>query len=189
VHEVQKIEDGRVNLIVLPSNQGKGSALRTGFKACNSEFVAFLDADLDIHPSAIVRAINLLSSSENSSVACAYGSKFHVDSKVDYPLVRRVASSFYRQLVKLMFGLYVEDTQTGVKVFRYDELDTALAHSKENRFLFDVELMAICNSFEYKMVPIPVALDYQYSSSINFRSAVVMIYDTVSLGLRLRRSN
>jgi hypothetical protein len=100
-----------------------------------------------------------------------------------------VASSFYRQLAKLMFGLYVEDTQTGVKVFRYDELDTALAHSKENRFLFDVELMAICNSFEYKMVPIPVALDYQYSSSINFRSAVVMIYDTVSLGLRLRRSN
>ena len=88
-----------------------------------------------------------------------------------------------------MFGLNIEDTQTGVKVFRYESLKTAIDFSEENRFLFDVELMAIYKSLQYKMIPMPVTLTYQYSSSINFVIAGAMIRDTIRLAWRLNRPN
>jgi hypothetical protein len=91
-------------------------------------------------------------------------------------------------LIKAIFGLDIEDTQTGVKVFRIDALAIAIPKTKEYRFLFDVELLAICGIFRYQMVPMPVQLDYQYSSSINLLSAFRMIIDTAKLGWRIRKS-
>jgi hypothetical protein len=130
----------------------------------------------------------MLSNLDNSAVVGVYGSKFHNDSEVVYPLTRRLASRIYRQLIKFVFGLNVDDTQTGIKVFKLAALGNTIIHTTEDRFLFDVELMAICNSFGYKMVPTPVILDYQYSSSINLLSALRMIADTVKLGWRFRRA-
>lgn len=188
VRNIDKIQDNRIQTIVLPFNQGKGSAIRAGFKECDADFVAFFDADLDLHPDAIVDAVVMLSNLDNSTVVGVYGSKFHDDSEVVYPLTRRLASRIYRQLIKFVFGLDVDDTQTGIKVFKLAALGNTIVHTTEDRFLFDVELMAICNAFGYKMVPTPVILDYQYSSSINLFSALRMIADTVKLGWRFRRT-
>ena len=103
-------------------------------------------------------------------------------------MLRSLASGVYRLMVRMIFGLDVEDSQTGMKVFRRGPLATAVEMCTESRFLFDIELMSSINELGYKMVPMPVALDYQYSSSINLPSALRMIEDTVKLGWRFRRA-
>jgi glycosyltransferase involved in cell wall biosynthesis len=188
ISNINRITDDRIKTVVLPLNEGKGSAIRAGFKECRAEFVAFLDGDLDLHPIAVTTGIRILNNPDNRGVAGTYGSKFHKESNVRYPLTRRVSSKIYRRLIKAIFGLDIEDTQTGVKVFRIDALAIAIPKTKEYRFLFDVELLAICGIFRYQMVPMPVQLDYQYSSSINLLSAFRMIIDTAKLGWRIRKS-
>lgn len=188
ISNVQRVSDDRIKTIILPLNEGKGSAIRAGFKECKAEFVAFLDGDLDLHPTAVTSGIQILNNPDNGEIAGTYGSKFHKESVVRYPLTRRFSSKIYRDLIKIVFKLEIEDSQTGVKVFRFDVLANAIPKTEEDRFLFDVELLAICNSFRYQMVPMPIRLDYQYSSSINLLSALGMIVDTVKLGWRMRKS-
>ena len=84
--------------------------------------------------------------------------------------------------------LDIEDSQTGMKVFSRVPLALAIGNCNESRFLFDIELMSILNNLGYKMVPIPVILDYQYSSSISLLSTLRMIDDTVKLGWRFRQT-
>ena len=185
---LSNVRDERLSVLVLPQNVGKGAALRQGFQTCTGDFVAFMDADLDLHPDSVIFGLNLLASSEDPEVVCTYGSKFHKDSVVQYPMLRRLASGVYRLMVRMIFGLDVEDSQTGMKVFRRGPLAMAVENCKESRFLFDIELMSLINELGYKMVPMPVSLDYQYSSSINLPSALRMIEDTVKLGWRFRRA-
>jgi glycosyltransferase involved in cell wall biosynthesis len=186
--KLSNVRDERLSVLVLPQNVGKGAALRQGFQACTGDFVAFMDADLDLHPESLVLGLNLLASTEDPEVICSYGSKFHKDSVVQYPWMRRLASGTYRMVVRLIFGLDIEDSQTGMKVFSRVPLALAIGNCNESRFLFDIELMSILNNLGYKMVPIPVILDYQYSSSISLLSTLRMIDDTVKLGWRFRQT-
>src|SRR5215218_4016574 len=45
-----KVTDPRVRVILQPSNQGKGAALRRGFEEVTSPFVIVQDADLEYQP-------------------------------------------------------------------------------------------------------------------------------------------
>jgi len=130
---LSNVRDERLSVLVLPQNVGKGAALRQGFQTCTGDFVAFMDADLDLHPDSVIFGLNLLASSEDPEVVCTYGSKFHKDSVVHYPMLRRLASGAYRLMVRMIFGLDVEDSQTGMKVFRRGPLAMAVENCKESR--------------------------------------------------------
>jgi len=46
------------------------------------------------------------------------GSKLHPESKVNYPIQRKILSWGYRTLTHTLFGFNVKDTQVGFKIFR-----------------------------------------------------------------------
>jgi glycosyltransferase involved in cell wall biosynthesis len=186
--ELQLIRLPNVRYSVLPSNQGKGSALRYGARLAKTRFVAFLDADLDIHPKSLVAAFQELQRTDNPAVVGAYGSKFLENSEVDYPMVRRLASSTFRRLVRLLFEIDIQDSQTGMKVFRSEPLHLILGVSLEERFLFDIEIFSLLARSGYVFIPIPVEINYQYTSTINVFSSFRMILETLVLAKRLRKS-
>ena len=126
--ELAPLIDSRIRMSVFPRNMGKGSALRHGVSNSSAKFIAFLDADLDIHPESIVVGVECLIESSEAALVCAYGSKFHLDSNVVYPRFRRVASSVYRFLVRILFRLDVEDSQTGLKVYEGDSIRQVMKH-------------------------------------------------------------
>ena len=45
-----KLADSRVGVISYPQNRGKGFAVRRGMLSAKSEYVAFIDADLELPP-------------------------------------------------------------------------------------------------------------------------------------------
>lgn len=186
--ELQLIRLPNVRYSVLPSNQGKGSALRYGARQAKTRFVAFLDADLDIHPKSLVAAFEELQRADSPAVVGAYGSKFLANSEVDYPIVRRLASSTFRRLVRFLFEIDIQDSQTGMKVFRTEPLHQILDLSTEERFLFDIEIFSLLARFGYVFIPVPVEINYQFTSTINVLGSFRMLLETLVLANRLKKS-
>jgi glycosyltransferase involved in cell wall biosynthesis len=185
VQALASVSDPRVFQFQLPKNLGKGAALRHGAEFGESRYIAFLDADLDIHPEAVITGFSNLESEPLGRIGVAYGCKLHPKSKVSYPFIRRVLSSQYRRLIRILFRMDIEDTQTGIKVFRTQALRGALTKSVENRFLFDIEIFKLLADNGWSATPIPVVLDYQFSSTIGAISVAQMVMQTIKLRIRM----
>jgi dolichol-phosphate mannosyltransferase len=174
-----------LKIITLDTNRGKGEALRSGIKVSEANYIAFIDADLDIHPDALLIGIDLLQI--NTSAVCAYGSKVHPESTVDYPILRRLMSFAFRVFQRIFLKIDVNDTQTGLKVFRSRELKEVLEFSKETGFLFDLELLMLLSRRNYRFIPVPISLNFQFNSSINFRTAFGIICQAVNLRRSIKK--
>ena len=168
-------------------NTGKGFAVRRGFEDCTTEFIGFIDADLDLHPEGLAIALDLLKSS-GPEVCGAIGSKVHPESNVEYPLSRRLISAIYKQFVKIGFSLDLSDTQTGLKVFRTAAINSVLPELKCNGFEFDLELLCKLARKDFKFREIPVHLDYKFKSTVNMRTGIKALVSTFWLAIFLRRN-
>jgi glycosyltransferase involved in cell wall biosynthesis len=173
-----------VRVVRCPRNEGKGNALVCGAQYSKGEHVAFLDADMDLHPEQLANFFTIMNAREADAVI---GSKFHPESKVDYPFKRRVYSFFYFVLVRLLFGLPVRDTQTGIKLFKRPVLETVLPRVLVKRFAFDLELLANVHHFGYRIAEAPVTLSFQRVSNRIYLPAVWNIFlDTMAIFYRMR---
>lgn len=173
-----------VRIVRCRKNEGKGNALVCGASYAKGEYVAFLDADMDLHPEQLEQFFTLMDSSNADAVI---GSKFHPLSRVEYPRLRRVYSFFYYMMVRAMFGLPVRDTQTGIKLFRREVLDRVLPRVLVKRFAFDLELLANVHHFGYAIVEAPVEVNFQRVSSRLRLGAVWNVFvDTLAIFYRMR---
>jgi dolichol-phosphate mannosyltransferase len=184
--EIREFPDPRISLIELSENRGKGAALRAACSDLQGSLTVFMDADLDIDPSAALDGISVLTNGNSKSLACVYGSKLHPESQVIYPFRRRMLSSIFRRYVRVLLKLDVEDTQTGIKVFRTDHLLQVIDKCAEQRFLFDVELLTLLAWNGRTFAPTPVKIDYAFNSSIKIRDIIIMGIDALQLAYRMR---
>ena len=179
--------DDRIVVTKLPVNTGKGSAIRAAIPLIQSEIVVIIDADLDIDIKGSVRGIELLLLDSENAIGCVYGSKFHPESSVQYPAIRRALSWGFRRFSKTFFNLDVDDTQTGLKVLRSNVFESIGRQCSEERFLFDVELMTWISRAGLKLVSTPVTITHQFNSTIKPRVVIEMVRDAVLLAFRLSR--
>jgi glycosyltransferase involved in cell wall biosynthesis len=173
-----------VAVIVHTVNRGKGQALRTGTAAAVGAHVAFIDADMDLDPHGIAVLLAQLQAHDADIVV---GSKIHPGSDVAWPMLRRVQSSAYRALVRLLFHLPVRDTQTGLKVMRRDALGPIVGATTTNGFAFDLDLLTRANDDGRVMVEGPVTLLNHSASSTSARSALGVLGETLRLARQRRR--
>ena len=169
-----------------PYNMGKGRALRTGFASSDGEIVVFLDADMDLHPDQVG---NLVSELERGGWDVVVTSKHHPDSKLAYPAMRTIMSWGYYLFIKLLFGLPVRDTQTGLKVFRRNVLDMVFHRLLVKKFAYDVELLATAVRFGYRVTEVPVVLNFRRDLTwgrIGISDIMYIVVDTLAVFYRLR---
>ena len=175
---------GEVRLRRNETNGGKGWALKSGFKAATGDLVAFVDADLDIHP----RQLGLyLRTMEEQNADVVIASKRHPASVLDYPSHRRAISAVYFWIVKVLFGLPIRDTQTGLKLFRREVLDRAFHRILVKRWAFDLELLVNVHHLGYRIVDAPVQIDFQRKlGRMKCRDLYYTGLDTLAIFYRLR---
>jgi glycosyltransferase involved in cell wall biosynthesis len=174
-----------LEIVELPTNRGKGHAVRRGLAGSHGRLVGFMDADGDIPPEILS---DFVAVAIERSPDIVYGSKRHQDSIVSAPVPRRAASMGYRWLVRALFGLSVPDTQTGIKFFRADVVEAILPHMHEEGFVFDVEMFVLARALgRTNWVDRPVRVENTTSSTVSVRSIRTVLGDTLRLYLRLRR--
>ena len=172
--------DKRVGVISYPENRGKGYAVRRGMLAAKSEYVAFLDADLEIPPYLLKGFL------EKSAYDIVIGSKMHPDSQVEYPFLRKVFSMGYYIFMKVLFSLKVKDTQTGIKLFRLDSIQPILRNMKTTGFSFDIEMLAIASKLGLSICEMPVVVNFSRNKGDKSKISMKSIYDMVRDSLRIK---
>ncbi|HZO95327.1 MAG TPA: glycosyltransferase [Candidatus Baltobacteraceae bacterium] len=173
-----------VRVVRYDQNRGKGHALLCGVSYARGDVVAFLDADMDLHPRQLPVLLGVMQAQSADAVV---GSKLHPASVVNYPRIRRVVSYGYYLLVRLLFGLPVRDTQTGIKLFKRAVLERVAALSRSEKFAFDVELLCLVHMFGYRVVDAPITLTFQRRfGRIRMRDVVAIFGETMRIFVRLR---
>jgi O-antigen/teichoic acid export membrane protein len=181
---IQDLRGPCVRLVSLPTNRGKGEALRIGLAMGRGRYVGFIDADGDVDPAVLEPFLALVHTYQPDVVL---GSKRHPLSDVSYPRLRRVYSWGYQQIIRVLFRLNIRDSQTGVKLIRREVLAGALPRMAEKRFAFDLELFVVARHLGYRrFFEAPVSIDHQFESTISFRSVRGMLVDTLAIFYRLR---
>jgi glycosyltransferase involved in cell wall biosynthesis len=173
--------NSHIKVIGYGINTGKGYAIKTGFAHATGDAVVFMDSDLDIDPKQIIRYIEAL---KHGDIVIA--SKWHPQSSVEIPLMRRFLSHSYNVLVKLLTGIRLKDTQTGLKAVRRQVLEKVFSRLTVKRYAFDAELLAVANLYGLKVVELPVTI--RLRSLFNFKDVWKMFLDLLGIAYRLRIS-
>jgi glycosyltransferase involved in cell wall biosynthesis len=174
-----------IRVIHYDRNLGKGYAVKAGALAARGDWIALVDADLDLDPASIPAYVE---AARREDLDFAIGSKRHPDSVVHYPRSRHFASWCYQQLNRVLFRLDVRDTQVGLKVFSKRVADDVLPLLLVKRFAFDLELLAVASSLGYDRIrELPVRLEYRFTGSdVGSLAVLGALWDTAAIFYRLR---
>lgn len=181
----RKFKHPKVKVFGYKYNKGKGYAVRYGMVRSKGDLISFIDAGMEISPASIMMLMSHMQWYEADIIV---GSKRHPVSRVNYPFLRRVYSIGYHIGVKLLFGLMISDTQSGIKVFKRSVLEKVLPRLLVKRYAMDIEMLAVANRLGYKNIyeaPIEVQFD-QSTSSVRWKTVFKMLWDTLAVFYRLR---
>ncbi len=182
-----KYKKKHIHIVGYEHNRGKGYAVRYGMARSKGDVIVFIDAGGDIRPEGVSM---LLAHFRWYNADVVIGSKRHPASKVHYPWYRKILSWGYQQLIRILFGLHIRDSQVGLKLFRRNVLEDVLPRLLVKRFAFDIEILAVAHSLGYtRIYEAPVELDFSSVSSITSTRAGKeiwnMLWDTLAVYYRL----
>jgi glycosyltransferase involved in cell wall biosynthesis len=174
------------NLIVKknPSNLGKGAAIKLALDYLNGDYAVWLDADMDLHPKQLPALFDILLLNDASIVI---GSKMHPNSRVRYPLQRRLISYLYYFFIRILFNLPCHDTQTGLKLFKTEVLRRIFPLMVVKKFAFDLEVLAVANRFGFRIAEAPIVLSSRRRyGRIGLKAIFTVFYDTLAVFYRMK---
>ena len=172
-------KNGHVKVMTYGKNVGKGYAVKTGFTNTNGSIVIFADSDMEIDLRAISEYLETL---KHCDIVIA--SKRHRDSRVKVPVSRRILSEGFNGLVRVLTGVPIKDTQSGLKAMKKKVFVDIFPRLAVKRYAFDVELLAVANLFGLKVVEMPVNIKLE----AKFRPKEMwhMFVDLLGISYRLR---
>lgn len=186
--KAKKFESSKVKVFGYDTNHGKGYAIRYGMERAKGNIIGFIDSGMDLNPNGLSI---LLERFEWHDADIVIGSKRHPESKVIYPLERRVISFLSQMFVRILFGLDVRDTQVGMKFLRREVIKDVLPRLLVKEFAFDIEILVVALHLGYhKIVEAPIELHFNFENSIVSQSLISAIlktfWDTLGIFYRLK---
>jgi len=184
VDGVQESFPGKIQLLRLETNLGKGGAILAGWRAAGAaDYYAFCDADGSVSATEILRMTT-------ATLACQtpqafFAVRVHMPGRrVQRGLLRHLMGRLFSGLVRIFIAPAVRDSQCGFKIIPGTFLTPVLPLLEGHRFAFDVELLAALLQNRRPVVEFPVDwVDVPGSRVRLLRDSLRMLY---SLG-RIRR--
>jgi len=157
----------RIKIINYQINQGKGMALRKGFKAATGEILLIQDADFEYNPKDYKQLIRPIIEGRADVV---YGSRFMGRGPHRVLFFWHYAANRFLTLLCNMFSnLNLTDMETGYKAFKKKAIDSIVL--KENKFGFEPEVTIKLAQKGYKFYEVGISYygrDYTEGKKISW---------------------
>jgi glycosyltransferase involved in cell wall biosynthesis len=160
-------------LVLQPKNQGKGAALRRGFREVTGDLVVIQDADLEYSPEEFPQLIDLICQGRADVV---YGSRFLGRHRV-FLFTHYAGNRLLTLVTNVLYNTMLTDMETCYKVMRTDVLRSFALES--NGFGIEPELTAKIFKRRYRVYEIPITYDgrgYDEGKKITWRDGIVALW-------------
>ena len=191
VEIIETLSDPRIRLLRQDVNQGKGAAIRRGFKESTQRFVIVQDADLEYDPTDYRQIMAPLLDGKADVV---FGSRFLTDRphRVLY-YWHAVGNRFLTTMSNMFTNLNVSDMETCYKAFRREVLESF--ELEEDRFGIEPEMTAKVARGNWKVYEVGIsysARTYAEGKKIGWRDGVravfcILVYSPVGSRVPIRR--
>ena len=185
--EIKKLKLKNLKLFGYQHNHGKGYAIRYAMARASGDYIAFIDAGMEIDPNGLSLIIEQL---EWYQADIIVGSKRHPASLVKYPFERKVISLGAQIISKLLLSINVKDTQAGLKIFQRKVLETVLPRLLIKNYAFDLELLSVSHRLGYtRIYEAPIKLTYDFASLTHASGLKIIfncLWDALAVFYRLR---
>jgi len=165
------------------SNQGKGAALRTGFKYAlenHFELIITLDGDLQHNPHSIPRFLKKIEEGYDIII----GSRYNTQSE-EMPFIRKLSNLITTQALRIFFKIPVTDSQSGYRAFRKEVLDQISV--RDDGFAAETEILIDAQRAGFKIGEVPIETNYgDEESKIRARRDTFRWLKTISRNLYYR---
>jgi len=165
---------GCVELFFHLVNQGKGAALKTGFRLAEGNIVIIQDADQEYDPSDIMKVVQPILDGQATVV---YGSRYLTDSHFNSSWLHRMGNASLTGLSNWVTGQRLTDMETCYKAFRREVLQQITI--QQQRFGFEPEITAKISRLGIQIPEVPVgyrARSWREGKKIGLRDLWNAIY-------------
>ncbi len=174
--KVLKGWEKNVDVVYKEKNEGKGSAMKIGFKRATGDVILIQDADLEYNPKDYSI---LLAPFENKKVSVVYGSRFlfaHLSKMFVYVL----GNKFITFVTNVLYHANLTDEATGYKVYRKKVLFGMTFVSK--RFDIEPEITSKILKKGYQIYEVPISYfgrKFSEGKKLTWKDGVVALWTLI----------
>lgn len=177
------ISEPSVSVIDRKENHGKGYTVREGMLKAKGSVRLFMDAD----NATDISHFDLMKPLFDSGYDVVIGSRDEKDAEGARKLVFQ---PWYKSLLGNAGNLFIQifavygiwDTQCGFKAFTARVAEKIFELTKNDRWAFDVEALALTRMFKYKIGIVPVQWINNANSRVKLSSYFQFLLETVKIG-------
>jgi glycosyltransferase involved in cell wall biosynthesis len=146
-------EDPLVRHMHSDARLGRGKALKHAFKRAHGDIVMYMDVDLSTDLSYVKPLLNAI---KEERYDFATGSRMMHESNVKRTFTRKLMSTAFNLLVRMLLRSRLQDHQCGFKAFRKEALMRILPEIEDEHWFWDTELLVRAQRNGYRVKEIPV---------------------------------
>jgi len=177
-----------IRLLRLPTNRGKGAAVRHGVLAATGSTIAFADADLSAGLEEVDRCL-AEAEVEGVDVVVATRIGFGSEIRVHQPPLRQLSGKMFNLALRQLGLTKLGDTQCGLKAFRAPAARQLFEPLVTAGFAFDVELLVRAERLGLCVRELPITWEHREESRVApVRHGSQMLADAMRIRRRLGRS-